>query len=704
MAQLALPVADTFNGGWITAPLWSKIDEGSAGGGDATVIEESTTTAWAVVELGAVTDPVSSSGHILRMRWGKLGTAGPATAGIIELRQGYVNESSQGTLRATFTGATAEGAFLNETYTLSGAEADSITDYSDLFLRFQYRAADIDYLEFEVPDAPSGGEETSTEFDGGGSIGPASIHQAAITTAVAGGGSITFAASAAEPGSTSTEFDGGGSLSTTSEGHHIAEGGSDGGGGITWAVTSNQPNLTSMELDGGGDVTSSVEGAHTTTLEVSGGGRFNPIAEGGASSGNVLAPGIGQVLKWFEGGLIDVRVEVDTGLSPETVGGVWGTALWDDGRWGDSDPSWFDLSAYVMGINIAQGTERWGRRMTAGSCSITVDNTSGIFTPGSSAPAPWLLPFRPGRRIRVVAVPDPDAPTAKVPLFTGKIDSAKDTLSEAGFNLATTLVCLDFMEDWHAHNPPALSSPTGVQDTHERVEAALDEMGWDAALRDIQTGAHTMQTSDLAQTTLEECQRAADAEGGAFFCSKDGKATFKARDWLTTDTRSTTLQGYIGYDQLPEGEQSGAMVAVSPSWELARIVNDVQFARVGGTLQREQDASSQAVYGIRSYPRSDFQNTTDAEVLFLAERHLAAFKDNRMRIDRVTIAPNRDPDNDDLNRLLWDSQLGDLVTIRVRPPFGWEVEQEAHIMGISHSITAEDWEVTFQLDDASLFT
>src|SRR5690606_11582850 len=113
----------------------------------------------------------------------------------------------------------------------------------------------------------------------------------------------------------------------------------------------------------------------------------------------------------------------------------------------------------------------------------------------------------------------------------------------------------DFMADWQAFNPLALETPTGVQRTDQRVAAALDRLGWPEEDRDIQVGEHTMQSSFLAQSVLEECQRAAESEGGAFFCGPDGKAVFKARDWLTTDERSTTIQGYLGYEQIPEVEE-----------------------------------------------------------------------------------------------------------------------------------------------------
>lgn len=409
----------------------------------------------------------------------------------------------------------------------------------------------------------------------------------------------------------------------------------------------------------------------------------------------------GQVLYWL-GGQIDVRVEIDTG--PGAVAGdEWDAAVWGTDGWGDDDPDWVDFTAYVLSVDTWLGAQRWGERMEAGGASILVDNTTGIFTPDSDAVEPWFREFRLGRLIRVVVVPHPEAPLTKIELFTGRLDAVYDSYEQAGYDITATLSCVDFMGDWSAFNPLA-STATGAQLTSARVLAALTRYGWydQGGLSTIQTGVHNVQSSDLAQSTLEECQTAADAEGSIFFADTDGRALFKSRDWLTTDARSVNVQGYVGYDDVPTGFEDAAahLVAVEVSWELARLVNDVQFARSGGSMQQSEDAASQAQYGARTYNRTDYMNTTDGEVLALAVRYLNSYKDSRLRIDSVTVLGVEDPDNDDLNRLLWDTRIGDRLSVLLEPPFGWSVERELHVFGIQHSITADDWQVTFRLDDA----
>ena len=112
----------------------------------------------------------------------------------------------------------------------------------------------------------------------------------------------------------------------------------------------------------------------------------------------VTVPAPGQI-RHMLGGQISIRVEVDTGAG-EGLGALWDEGLWDTNRWGSEDPDWVDLSSYVLGVSVHQGSERWGERIETGTASVTVDNTTGIFTPESGSPDPWFREFRPGRGSR----------------------------------------------------------------------------------------------------------------------------------------------------------------------------------------------------------------------------------------------------------------------------------------------------------------
>lgn len=125
IAQLARPSADISSGNWVSSlggPLYAAIDEVTAD--DADYIG---TTYGSVCEvaLGSLADPGVSSGHKVRYR-----IAADAGGIVVRLRQGA-------TTIASWTHNPAPTSLSTFEQTLSGAEADSITDYSALKLQFE---------------------------------------------------------------------------------------------------------------------------------------------------------------------------------------------------------------------------------------------------------------------------------------------------------------------------------------------------------------------------------------------------------------------------------------------------------------------------------------------------------------------------------------------------------------------------------------
>ncbi len=159
MAQFARPDADQAAGSWTVTPLWSKVDEGSDGGDtiSSELVANNIDTTKADLRLSDVTDPVSSTDHIIRARWASSSTRDITPS--CELWQGI---PGSGTLIATLAPAVlVDATEITDTYTLSGAEADNITDYSDLYLRLggtgfgggPSRALVVEFCELETGDA-----------------------------------------------------------------------------------------------------------------------------------------------------------------------------------------------------------------------------------------------------------------------------------------------------------------------------------------------------------------------------------------------------------------------------------------------------------------------------------------------------------------------------------------------------------------------
>jgi hypothetical protein len=103
--------------------------------------------------LPAVTDPVSSVLHVINYRIDRTtGTGGPT----ISLYQGDPAGAGVEIANSIASGTTG---IENRSYTLSGAEADAITNYAQLYWYYQKSSGTATYglyeIWFDFPDAPA---------------------------------------------------------------------------------------------------------------------------------------------------------------------------------------------------------------------------------------------------------------------------------------------------------------------------------------------------------------------------------------------------------------------------------------------------------------------------------------------------------------------------------------------------------------------
>lgn len=173
MTQYARPTSDFSAADWTATPLWSKIDEVVADDGDFVSSLDNTNNV-AEVSLSSLIDPLSSSGHIVRYRYAKSASGGNARNVSVALI-----DRSTSTLIAELLHSNISEVWTAGTYTLSGAQADSIADYSQLTFQLKpsgtitgtagnRRAVQVSWVELEIPGgapaAPTG--LTATVFGG----------------------------------------------------------------------------------------------------------------------------------------------------------------------------------------------------------------------------------------------------------------------------------------------------------------------------------------------------------------------------------------------------------------------------------------------------------------------------------------------------------------------------------------------------------
>jgi hypothetical protein len=155
----ARPDSDIQNpGAWFPTPLWAELDEiipDAATTAVDTGVQEPPISHAFEVGLSNVADPLSPDNHTIHVQY-RNGTGTPrATLDEVSL---YEGGQAVGTLIATLTPTNpAESAWQTESYTLSGAEANAITDYTDLSFYLVNTQNDtndqtfVSWLQFEVP-------------------------------------------------------------------------------------------------------------------------------------------------------------------------------------------------------------------------------------------------------------------------------------------------------------------------------------------------------------------------------------------------------------------------------------------------------------------------------------------------------------------------------------------------------------------------
>ena len=161
MAQFARPDSDVTAGNWTPqggpVSLFDTMNEVVANDADFAESASNPTADLMEVGLSNLDDPALSTGHVLRYRYQKDSAAGAQIDLVVDLVQGT-------TVIATFTHLDIQPGFITQAQALTVPQADAITDYTDLRIRFTAdnpgagatREAHVSFAEFEIPLQLSG--------------------------------------------------------------------------------------------------------------------------------------------------------------------------------------------------------------------------------------------------------------------------------------------------------------------------------------------------------------------------------------------------------------------------------------------------------------------------------------------------------------------------------------------------------------------
>tara|TARA_Y100001960_G_scaffold216734_1_gene226580 strand:- start:2635 stop:3861 length:1227 start_codon:yes stop_codon:yes gene_type:complete len=353
----------------------------------------------------------------------------------------------------------------------------------------------------------------------------------------------------------------------------------------------------------------------------------------------------------------------------------------------DADSDYVDVTSYVRSISIDRGKSRELQRTAIGRVSIVLDNTTRLFDP-LNASGTYYGKLLPSRRVRI-KLTHPTTGT-QYEVFEGIVTDwgmGYEQMKDA----TTTVRVSDRMVDLRRADI-SLTTTAGVSSV--AVNDILDEAG--IVARDVATGLSTLQATALTGSTLSALEKVEDSEGiGQVYASKSNAVVYKNRNSFFSDTASNTSQATLGTVALP-------LTDVSLDYDADLIRNDISLTRAGGSAQTTSNADSINDYGKRSYTKTDLMNSTDAELSTIAGTLLSIYKEPRVRVRTVTMAPQV---NANLMTQALTRNLRDRVTVNFSPPGGGSaISQDGYIVGIHHRITPDgQMETAFDLESTEGF-
>lgn len=229
--------------------------------------------------------------------------------------------------------------------------------------------------------------------------------------------------------------------------------------------------------------------------------------------------------------------------------------------------------------------------------------------------------------------------------------------------------------------------------TGDRINRVLDLARWPAALRDIDDGKTTLQSSALGGTALEHAQRVEQSEFGSLFISSDGNVRFIERDGAINRVPLAVFG-----DDTGDPDELGYRIYTSDySDELIR--NPITISRNDGVAQTAVDQAGLDEYLDHQFTLDGLLHDNDTLSRDAADFLISEYKDPKTRIARLVVMPRVRPD--DLFPIVLAAELGDVLTVIRRPQgVGDPISQDCEIQAIEHQITPKGWETTFTLSPA----
>ena len=374
----------------------------------------------------------------------------------------------------------------------------------------------------------------------------------------------------------------------------------------------------------------------------------------------------------------------------------------------DETQSFTDITSFLRAFTTRRGRANELGEFVAGTMSFSVSNADNRFNPNNTS-SPYYdssnarTKIQPLKRVRMSATYD--GTTYRI--FEGFLQSVPVKFISEGADSIVTFTCVDAFKIFQSSqldgvgwrlglagfSELGLSTRLSYVDEQElssvRITRILNAIGFPSNRRDVLTGTKQVISQAITTNVLTGLRECETAENGQFFIAKDGKATFRNRDYKLSNTKAINVQGQFSNDgsNLPYTD-------VSTSFDDNEIINVYEWERSGGSVQYKADTNSVLRYRAKESNKSTI-NISDADVLSIIEQKIAETSLPIVRIDNLTCNPRE-------NTSLWEQVLGrefgDRISVKIVNVDGSSFTDELWIESITHTVNASSqswsWKAT----------
>lgn len=326
----------------------------------------------------------------------------------------------------------------------------------------------------------------------------------------------------------------------------------------------------------------------------------------------------------------------------------------------------------ILSVDIRRGRMYQNVFLDSGTSDIVLNNQSGAFDPSNTS-SPWYNILIAGMQVRITA--------NSTVIYTGYLEN---NMVNQGIYPTVSLTFVDGLATFGKTEAPALVTSAYSETAALRAARILDIAQWPAGSRSL-TGTTVMLATSLGLSCLDLLEQCANVIGGRFYVSRTGVATLvPLADKFSRPTRLLfSDQGdanSVGYDG----------IITNPGTDY--VYNEAIVFRGPGIAQYSAKYTpSVTTYNLKSKKLdAPISNTTSAANLAL----YAARKD----ADAVVLAEQIDFTAIGIGALATDfleTELNDIVTVKRLTYDNRSITINSVVEGMAHSITADNWRVSF---------